>query len=185
MARTMTIAALRAALAKKQRQVEKLHAKRGKLVQQLDEIDREIAVLTGDMRRGPRIAAASLSARAMGRTRPQNAKTLIEFVQDALAGVAEGMRVKDAMSAVQQAGYESSSKDFYGIVAAALREGPFVKLRRGVYALKAAAPAKANKAPKKAAAKSKKAPRKASPKPKATKKRVAKRRKTKASKAKA
>ena len=35
------------------------------------------------------------------------------------------MRVKDIMTAVQKAGYETNSKGFYGLVATAVREGGF------------------------------------------------------------
>ena len=60
------------------------------------------------------------------------------------------MRVKDIMAAVQEAGYESSSRDFYGLVAAAVRDGGFEKVSRGVYKLKAPkAPAKKAAAKKK------------------------------------
>ena len=40
--------------------------------------------------------------------------------------------------AVQKAGYKTNSKDFYGVVATAVREGGFEKLSRGVYKLGAA-----------------------------------------------
>ena len=54
-----------------------------------------------------------------------------------LKGSPKGMRVKEVMNAATKAGYVSRSKDFYGIVATALREGPqFKKISRGVYALK-------------------------------------------------
>jgi hypothetical protein len=44
------------------------------------------------------------------------------------------MRVKNVMAAVKKAGYKSLSKDFYGIVAATLRDDKrFVKISRGVY----------------------------------------------------
>ena len=46
------------------------------------------------------------------------------------------MMAKDVTAAVLKAGYPTKSKDFYGIVAATLREDPsFTKVRRGVYRL--------------------------------------------------
>jgi len=46
------------------------------------------------------------------------------------------MRVKEVVPAVKKAGYKTRSKDFYGIVATALREDKrFKRLGRGVYAV--------------------------------------------------
>ena len=69
---------------------------------------------------------------------PKNVKPLIEYIKDVLAKAKDGMRVKDAMAAVQKAGYKTHSRDFYGLVATALRDGPFLKVSRGVYRLKTA-----------------------------------------------
>jgi len=54
-----------------------------------------------------------------------------------VAEAEDGMRVKDIMAAVRKAGYKTNSKDFYGVVATAVREGGFQKLSRGVYTLRA------------------------------------------------
>ncbi|HUT92092.1 MAG TPA: hypothetical protein VMY37_21540 [Thermoguttaceae bacterium] len=132
MPRTKTIAELRAELAAKEKQLAGLRAKRAGLAKQLDKIDQQIAALGGTGRRGPRKAPTKPVAR---RTMPKNVKPLIEYVREALAEAKGGMRVKDIMAAVQKAGYKTNSKDFYGVVATAVREGGFQKLSRGVYKL--------------------------------------------------
>ena len=135
MPKTMTIAQLRAEIAARESQLGKLQAQRDDLTKQLAEVDRDIAALGGGGRRGPRKAPAR---RASRRTLPKNVKPLNEYVREALAEAKEGMRVKDIMAAVQKAGYKTNSKDFYGVVATAVREGGFQKLSRGVYKLGAA-----------------------------------------------
>lgn len=135
MPRTKTIAELSAELAAKQKLLTKRQAKRTGLAKQLDAIDRQIAALRGDGRRGPRKARAKPASR---RKMPKNVKPLIEYVREALAEAKDGMRVKDIMTAVQKAGYKTNSRDFYGVVATAVREGGFQKISRGVYKLGAA-----------------------------------------------
>ena len=130
-----TVAELRAELAAKEKQVADLQAKRVDLAKQLDAIDQQIATLGGTGRRGPKKATTKPVAR---RKMPKNVKPLIEYVREALAKAKEGMRVKDIMAAVQKAGYKTNSKDFYGVVATAVREGGFQKLSRGVYTVGAA-----------------------------------------------
>ena len=61
---------------------------------------------------------------------------MVDCIKGVLAKAAGGMRVKDIMAAVQAAGYESGAKDFYGIVAAAVRGKGFDKVSRGVYVMK-------------------------------------------------
>ena len=133
MPKTMTIAELRAELAAKEKQLAGLQAKRAGLAKQLDAIDQQIAALSGDGRRAPKKKAPAKPVAR--RTMPKNVKPLIEYVREALARAEDGMRVKDIMAAVQKAGYKTNSKDFYGVVATAVREGGFQKLCRGVYTL--------------------------------------------------
>ena len=136
MPKTMTIAQLRAEIAGRESQLGKLQAQRDDLTKQLDAIDRQIAALGGDGRRTQKKATAKPAASR--RTMPKNIKPLIEYVREALAEAKDGMRVKDIMAAVQKAGYKTNSKDFYGVVATAVREGGFRKLSRGVYKVGAA-----------------------------------------------
>ena len=133
-ANVVSIKELRRILAAKEGQMERLLARREKLLSGLESVDAQIAAVGGDVPSG-----RTPSAKA---PRPQRAaeratgRTLVDFTADVLKGASQGMRVKDVMVAVADAGYTSSSKDFYGIIAAALRENKqFKKLRRGVYAL--------------------------------------------------
>ena len=70
-----------------------------------------------------------------GRKLPKNEKPLPEYIREVLG---KGpMRTKDIAKAVQEAGYKTNSKDFYGIVAQALRAPDlFERQGRGVYGLK-------------------------------------------------
>jgi len=61
-------------------------------------------------------------------------KPLVAYIADALKD-SPGMRVRDVMVAVQQAGYHSASKKFYDMVAAAIRDKAFQRVKRGVYKL--------------------------------------------------
>jgi uncharacterized coiled-coil protein SlyX len=151
MPRTRTIQELRAELAAREKQVAKLQAQRQRLARQLDQLGREMAAMSGGQRRAP--AKVGRKAAAQRRRKlPRNVKPLVEYIRDALAGAEGGMRVKDVMVAVRKAGYKTFSKEFYGQVAAAVREGPFAKVSRGVYRLKAAKKAGKPKAAPKGAA---------------------------------
>ena len=92
---------------------------------------KKIAKKIAKKAKGKPAKGAAKAARATG-------KSLVECIRDVLAKAAGGMRVKDIMTAVQAAGYESGAKDFYNLVAAAVRGDGFEKLGRGVYRLKAA-----------------------------------------------
>ena len=135
MPKTKTIAELRAELAVKEEQLAKLQAKRAGLAEQLDEIDQQIAALVGDRPGRPTRASAKPPSRRW--KCPKNVKPLIEYIGEVLVTAKGAMRVKDIVAAVQKAGYKTHSKDFYGIVATAVREGGFKKIERGVYELKA------------------------------------------------
>jgi hypothetical protein len=139
MARTRSIQDLRNELQKKERQLDKLLKQREKIVGQLDDIDAQIQKLGGEglATPGRRGSMASMRGRKRGvRARRATGRPLGEYVKQVLAESKEPMRVKDIVVAVQDAGYRSSSKDFYGIVAAALRETEGVKrVGRGQYTL--------------------------------------------------
>jgi len=144
--RTKTIAELKRELAAKERQLDKLQADRKKLQRQLDVIDRQIVAMGGEApaapaRRGRRKAArkttkaARKAGKAARRGRRTTGKPLAEYIQKVLAG-GEPMRAKHITAAVKKAGYKSGAKDFYGIVAATLRdEKLFKRVSRGVYTL--------------------------------------------------
>jgi len=134
-----TINELRRQLATKERQLARAVSRREKALATLEAIDEEIRAL------GAKIPVAKRRKRrkAAGRAKPvarrkggRRGKPLAEYVVRVLKGAEDGLRVKEIEAAVKKAGYKTRSKDFYGIVAAAVREDDrFKKLRRGVYAL--------------------------------------------------
>jgi hypothetical protein len=148
--RTMSIRELRRALAAQEKRVTKLVVQRKQLAARLRDLDAQIVGLGGEVpaapkkpgrkpgkkvakpvRRGRKPAAKRAKRRKRATGRP-----LAEYIIDVLKKAGGGMRVKDVMAAVRKAGYASMSKDFYGIVAATLRDSKqFKKLSRGVYAL--------------------------------------------------
>ena len=142
MPRKMTIAELKREIAARERQVEGLLARRQKVAKQLAEVDRQIAELGGEVPEAGKRPPTAAPARRR-RKLPKNVKPLVAYISDALAKAKDGMRVKDVEAAVKKAGYKTFSKDFYGVVATALREGPFAKVSRGVYKLKGAKASKA------------------------------------------
>jgi hypothetical protein len=124
----------------------KLEARRQKVLIRLRGIERLIGALggeapAGDGRRGRRGRRAAVAGRRVGvarrgRRRRATGRPLPEFIKDVLAKNPEGMRAKDVAQAVTRAGYKSHSKDFYGIVAATLRDTRnFKRVSRGVYRL--------------------------------------------------
>ena len=124
----MSISDLQAEIKRRQKQLPKLRAQRKKLAQQIDSLDRKIAALAGTPKRGAR--------RAAPKTARRKGKALPDYIRDVLAKSAKPMRVKEIEAAVRKAGYQTQSKDFYGTVATAVREGKdFQKVSRGVYKL--------------------------------------------------
>jgi len=132
--KVVSIKELRSMLAAQERKLERLLAQREKLQAGLDKIDAEIDAMGGEAPAGPSSRAKTPRPRRAGRR--ATGRTLAEYAADVLKGEPKGMRVKDVMTAIAKAGYTSSSKDFYGIVAATLRDDKrFKKLSRGVYAM--------------------------------------------------
>jgi len=135
--RIKSIQELRQELKNRQKQLKKAQARRKKLAARLKALDDEIAVLSGasgggNGRRKP------VRKKARRRPGPKRAtgKPLVEYLRKVLANTREGMRAKDIVVAVRKAGYKTYSKDFYGIVAAALRDAKdFKRVKRGVYKL--------------------------------------------------
>lgn len=132
----LTINELRRQLAAKERHLARILDRRKKLLVRLEAVDEEIAALGVKVPVAKRKKRRKAAKKVVGRKRGRRGKPLAAYIARALKGAEEGMRVKDIMAAVTKAGYETKSKDFYGIVAAAVREdGGIKKLRRGVYAL--------------------------------------------------
>ena len=142
-AKELTIKELQAQLAAKERQLKKLQAARKKLTERLAEIDAEIAAIGGPTTGKPRAVKVRRKRRAAGKAPRRKVKRsrakgrpLGEYLVDVLKNAPDGMRIKDLVTAVLESGYKTRSKDFYGIVASALRDDKrFKNIRRGVYAL--------------------------------------------------
>ncbi len=139
-AKIQSIAELRRELRAKQKRLAALRSRRAKAARALAAVDREIAALAGSRRGRPRKVRRRKVRRKVkkvtrARRRPRG-RPLLKYLESALARAANGMRVKDLMSAVRKAGYRSTSKDFYGIVAKTLLENKqFQRVKRGVYKL--------------------------------------------------
>ena len=140
--RVKSIEDLRRELQARENQLGKLEARRQKLLKRLGRVDREIAAAggearTGNGRRRGRPPGKPGKPGRPGRRRRATGTPLPQYIQQVLAKCSEGMRAKDIAAAVTKAGYKSHSKDFYGIVAATLRdESAFKRVSRGVYKLK-------------------------------------------------
>ena len=143
---------LRRELAAKEKELAELLARRKKLAKRLAAVDKTIAALGGEVPaakprrgrppgkgkavrkkvRGPRRVVKKVK-RAHKRATGQ---PLAEYIKKVLGESPKGMRAKDVVRAVKKNGYKTFSKDFYGIVAAALRDTKGVKrVSRGVYQL--------------------------------------------------
>jgi len=131
----LTTDQLRAELQRRQKNISKLQAKRGRLLKEIGKLDRQIEDLGGQVE--PVGKPRGKGKRAAKTTGPAG-KPLVECIKDVLAGSKGGMRVKDIASAVQKAGYKTKAKDFYRIVAATVQGDDFKKLGRGIYTLKGA-----------------------------------------------
>ncbi len=91
---------------------------------------RKLKKPTGGLRRGRKAGKTTRQARRA------TGKPLVEYLRKALGKASKGMRPVDIARSVREAGYKTYSKDFYGIVAAALRDKKnFKRMKRGVYAL--------------------------------------------------
>ena len=135
--RTKSIAELRRELKAKERALGRLASRRKKLAARLAVLDRRIASLGGA---APATGARAGGRRTKGRRGRKRAtgKPLVKYIRAALGRAKGGMRAKDVTKAVVKAGYPTCSKDFYGIVAAALRDkSHFKRLKRGIYTLAA------------------------------------------------
>jgi len=153
----MTISQLRGEIARRQAALPKLQKKRAALLKEIGAIDRQIKAIAGQaaqpaIRKGRSLKATKASSASSG-------KSLVQCIRDVLGGAKAGMRVKDIVSAVEKAGYNSVAKDFYNLVAAAVRGDEFTKLSRGVYTFKAGQAVKQAGKVRKASKASKKSPK--------------------------
>ena len=128
----MTIDQLRAEIARRQTGLPKLQKKRAKLLKAVGKLDRRIAALGGQVEQPAKPKGRPTKA---PKSQASTGKSLAQCIKDVLGRSRAGMRVKDIVTAVQEAGYKSVAKDFYHLVAAAVRGDEFKKLGRGVYNL--------------------------------------------------
>lgn len=126
-----TIAQLKVEIARRQKNLSRLQAKRAGLVKQLDGIDKEIAKVIGKARKKP-VKKGPAKTKVK---RAKNKMSLAETLTSVLKGK-KGVTVDEALAGVFAAGYKSTSKAFKLIVNQTLNKSPkFRKVARGVYAL--------------------------------------------------
>jgi len=128
----MTIDQLRAEIARRQTGLPKLQKKRAKLLKAVGKLDRQIAALGGQVEQPAKPKGRPTKA---AKSTASSGKSLSQCIRDVLGGSRGGMRIKNIVAAVQEAGYKSAAKDFYHLVAAAVRGDEFKKLGRGIYNL--------------------------------------------------
>jgi len=119
---------LQAELQRRRRQLPRLAKRRAKLLDQLKEVDAQIADLGGAAGKAPRAG--------VGRKRPKNAKPLAEVMLKVMSK-SKAMGVSDIAAAVKKAGYKSNAANFTSIVNQALiKDKRFKQASRGKYLLK-------------------------------------------------
>ncbi len=153
-------------LAKRVAKVEKLKAQRDMLDEQIRQLEGAAGLVTVSSPKKPGPKPGRKLTRKPRAAR-SGAKTLGQYVEEVLATVPAGLKIKAIEQAVIKAGYVTKAKSIYNPILKVISQGGFKKLTRGIYAAKAAgkAPAKAEEqAPKAKAAKK-------APKAKASRKR--------------
>lgn len=132
----VTTLELQQELARRSAALKKLQQQRSELVNQVRQIDAELAALDGVSAAVGRATAAAgpkrAGGRVTGRRRPRNAMSLADALAKLLQGRA--MSVSEAAEAVQRAGYRTTSPNFRTIVNQTLiRDSRFRKVARGRY----------------------------------------------------
>src|SRR4051812_15459583 len=118
----LSINELQSLINQRKTKIRQLRKERRTLAGRLGRIDRELAVLGGQV-------GATL--------RPRNEKNLVDVIADVMESSKKPMRVGEVTDAVLAAGYRSSSANFKGIVNQTLiKERRFSSPERGVYALR-------------------------------------------------
>ncbi|MEL7472365.1 MAG: hypothetical protein AAGK04_03540 [Planctomycetota bacterium] len=112
---------LAAELRRRERDLRSLERRRAKLIEQLDEVEREIAQFGG-----------MLGGASGARRRPRNKQSLEDSLYDVLKG--QTMSVSELSDAVRAAGYMTTSKTFNTIVNQTLiKSKRFKKISHGRY----------------------------------------------------
>ena len=135
-----SIAVLEGALARRQREAERLEAQRTRLAAQLAEVERSLAALQGEAPEGqPETGAvAPARRRARGqRRRPGGGPSLTEAITEVLRGASKPLRAAQVLEWVEAAGYRSRAKNFKHLVHKALGRHPqAARAGRGLYVYK-------------------------------------------------
>lgn len=138
-----SLAELKAEMDRRQRVVPALQANRARLENQLAILDRQLSLNgfagTPRRRRSRRGRPASMAARRgqrRGTKRASNKFSLVDALHSALKG--KTLSIKEVISAVKNAGYKSSSKNFRTMVSIAFGNNPkkFKRVKRGMYTAK-------------------------------------------------
>ena len=133
-----TITKLESMLEQQRSKKKELLRERSKLQTQMEKIDRQISGLDGGAGGGGSSSASGGNGTTASGTRPKNEKSLVATLEEVLDKKANGMSVGDIVTAVESAGYKSSSPNFRGIVNQTLikERKKFHSVERGVYAIK-------------------------------------------------
>ena len=126
----LSIKELQSEIRRRERQVRSLVQKRERLLAELARIEAEIAESDADL-----AAQASSIAGRTGRKRPRNDSTLADALAEILSN--KTMSVTEVATAVQRAGYKTTSPNFRTIVnQTRLKDDRFKKVARGKYTVK-------------------------------------------------
>jgi len=132
--RSASIDMLRKELEQRESLAQELLEQREHINQQLQELGVEDVSHRGRPR-GTRTASLSEGGRGRGR-RPEGQR-LIDYVEDVLRKAGRPMTISEVMDAVQQAGYNTTSENFYPVVVQALtRDENIERADRGQYMIK-------------------------------------------------
>lgn len=104
----LTVAELERMLNSRRMQLEDLLKKRSRAQQQLDQVNAEIAALTGD-RRG-------IGMRGKRGPKMKNQRSLREHVEEILAKHKKGLTLADLSAKVIESGYKSGSHNFRNVL---------------------------------------------------------------------
>lgn len=101
----MTLAELNRLLKSKESQIDRLQKKRQRCLDQINEIDQQIADISGGL----------VGTHATG-NRPRNSKSLHATVVDILKKYKKGLSLSDLADKVAGTGYKSTSKNFKNVL---------------------------------------------------------------------
>jgi len=133
-ARIRSIEELRQELEAREKELAGLRSQRTRLVRELAALDDRIARLVGEELQPKRKRAGKKKVRR--KRKRAGGKPLNQYIEEVLSKAKGAMRTTDIMNAVTKAGYRSTSKRFYYVVARTLRvDKRFRRVRPGLYKL--------------------------------------------------